>query len=109
MKSSVVFGSDEPSAPARPARAAAAPAPAAAAPAAAAATDGEKKVTANGVPLTEFTGGTVSGKINAKFTKSKDERDLRFGTTDPGLFGSTTAPTGKAMPKRGGAAATNNA
>jgi len=39
---------------------------------------------------------------------ASDERDIRFGSTDPGLFGSTFEATGKGMPKRGGAAATND-
>ena len=62
----------------------------------------------NNVPTSdEVRGGVVSGKVNAKFSKKKDERDIRFGSTDPSLFGSTFEATGKSAPKRGGAAATN--
>ena len=62
----------------------------------------------NNVPTSdEVRGGVVSGRVNAKFSKKKDERDIRFGSTDPSLFGSTFEATGKSAPKRGGAAATN--
>lgn len=91
------------------------PAPTAAAPTAASSVNSSSSGQAaaegggfNNVPTTEeVRGGAVSGTVNAKFSKKKDERDIRFGSTDPSLFGSTFAATGKAVPKRGGAAATN--